>query len=193
MLKIDLVVAKYKEDVSWVEEVKSKYNVIVYSKDENETNSDFEILPNVGRESQTYVHHIIKNFENLADCTIFTQGYPFDHKGDFVRHISEIDYLNIDKFLPIGVGTYTCDDNGNPHHPGLQCGLYTEELLGEYRNYFEFYPGALFVLTKSAILEKGIKYFQRLNDIHYECNDFPWMVERLWGHIFNYDYNKNLT
>merc|ERR1719248_86361 len=40
-------------------------------------------LPNVGRESHTYLHHIVDNYENLANWTVFTQaGEPsFGYKG----------------------------------------------------------------------------------------------------------------
>jgi hypothetical protein len=36
-------------------------------------------LPNLGREGGTYLYHIIKNYDNLSDYTIFTQANPVDH------------------------------------------------------------------------------------------------------------------
>lgn len=53
-------------------------------------------LPNVGRESDTYLHHILSRGrdqgqgQGMADVTIFCQGDPFDHSPDFLellRHV----------------------------------------------------------------------------------------------------------
>lgn len=47
-------------------------------------------LLNVGRESDTYLHHIVSNYENgLADVTIFCQGDPFDHSPNFLDLLSK--------------------------------------------------------------------------------------------------------
>lgn len=65
-----IVVARYNEDISWT----SKYqpNVIIYNKGNYLPKSIS--LPNVGRESHTYLYHIVNNYNNLADRTIFFQG-----------------------------------------------------------------------------------------------------------------------
>jgi hypothetical protein len=112
---VDLVVARYNEDISWLSKVPHKLNIIVYNKDDRrskKTNmySKFEIkqpkiehpnariisLPNIGRESDTYLYHIINNYDKLASKTIFTQGDPFIHSPDFLELLNKTD-----KFLPI--------------------------------------------------------------------------------------------
>ena len=35
-------------------------------------------LHNIGREGHTFIHHIVSNYENLADYTMFLQGNPFN-------------------------------------------------------------------------------------------------------------------
>jgi hypothetical protein len=43
-------------------------------------------LPNVGREADTYLRHIVQNYEGcLADVTVFCQGNPFEHSPDFLK------------------------------------------------------------------------------------------------------------
>lgn len=86
----DMVIARYKESLPWLSEY-SKYkfrNVIIYNKnkaDNNKTSKDIGCvlnskecikvnLPNVGRCDHTYLYHIIENYNNLADVTIFTKG-----------------------------------------------------------------------------------------------------------------------
>jgi len=58
-------------------------------------------LPNVGREGHTYLHHIVNNYENLADWTVFSQagapsaGYK-GHRlggGHLVHGMSFDDYV----------------------------------------------------------------------------------------------------
>lgn len=73
-----IVVARYNEKLEWLKEDPfSKHQVIVYNKGVNE---DFyhagKVVPlkNLGREGHTYLHHIVKNYDNLHDITIFLPG-----------------------------------------------------------------------------------------------------------------------
>ena len=77
---IELVVSRYNEDLKWTN-VKpfSKYPVVCYNKG---TNDNYNVnylkqdikLSNVGRESHTYLYHIINNYDNLAEITVFLPG-----------------------------------------------------------------------------------------------------------------------
>jgi len=78
---IEIVIARYKADISWSNMYKSIRTV--YDKGWDNINitqlhDDNVIrLPNIGRESHTYLHHIVNNYDNLADITVFTQdGAP---------------------------------------------------------------------------------------------------------------------
>jgi len=74
-----IVVARYNEDISWLNTEMN--NCIIYNKGEK-LNIDNEImLENVGRESETYLHYIITNYDNLPDVVIFTQAKIDDHVG----------------------------------------------------------------------------------------------------------------
>ena len=42
---------------------------------------------NVGRESETYVNYIVRNYEDLPDRIIFSQGDPFEHPPFFLELI----------------------------------------------------------------------------------------------------------
>jgi hypothetical protein len=48
-------------------------------------------LPNVGREADTYLTHIVRNWDRLADTTIFCQGDPFPHSPDFLALLRRVD------------------------------------------------------------------------------------------------------
>ena len=57
-------------------------------------------LPNRGREAGTWLHHIVSNYDRLADRTVFMQGDPFDH---LLPGVGIDRYLNgtEDVFLPL--------------------------------------------------------------------------------------------
>jgi len=61
--KGDLIVSRYREDISWLSEF-SDYRIFLYNKGEPIEGSIN--LPNVGREGNTYLTHIIKNYDNLG-------------------------------------------------------------------------------------------------------------------------------
>ena len=42
-------------------------------------------LPNVGREADTYLHHILARYDDLADVVVFCQGNPLDHCPQFLE------------------------------------------------------------------------------------------------------------
>lgn len=77
----EIVIARYNETLEWVHDHPFQhYDYIVYNKSDNR---NFEItskctniiqLPNVGREPHTYLYHIIQNYDNLKDITIFLSG-----------------------------------------------------------------------------------------------------------------------
>merc|ERR1719421_935351 len=82
----EVVVAHYNEDLSWLSRIPKDVRIHVYTKGtqtEKVASLASVTLPNVGRESHTYLHHIVDNYENLAPWTVFTQaGEPsFGYKG----------------------------------------------------------------------------------------------------------------
>lgn len=81
--KCDLVIARYQEKLEWM----TKYeeynfqNIYVYNKGQNDGQCNLKgkecvqfRLKNEGRCDHTYLYHIIKNFDTLADVTVFTKG-----------------------------------------------------------------------------------------------------------------------
>jgi hypothetical protein len=77
-----LVCARYNEDLNWLLPLKTE-SIIIYNKGEDNLHmfpkQKVVKLPNLGREGGTYLHHIIQNYDNLSDYTIFTQANPVDH------------------------------------------------------------------------------------------------------------------
>ncbi len=87
--KITIIIARYKEDISYLlnDEFKN-YHIIIYNKGNEISNQEiinkYKIiqLPNVGKCDHTYLHHIIENYDNISDVTIFLPAsfYLMDYK-----------------------------------------------------------------------------------------------------------------
>ena len=99
--KINLIVARYNENVEWT----LAYNDIVtlYNKGGDDINGLNTVikLPNVGREGHTYLYHIIQNYDSLNERIIFSQGSPFDHNTTFLLGVDN--YEKLDDVQPLGL------------------------------------------------------------------------------------------
>ena len=80
MNNIEIIVSRFNEDLSWTQEAPFNFfQYIVYNKGANnnfiKTNVKQIInIDNVGRESHTYLYHIIENYNKLSNITVFLPG-----------------------------------------------------------------------------------------------------------------------
>ncbi len=77
----------------------AKATLIVYDKNEQKPlkeSNKYQIRPliNIGKECYTFIHHIIYNYDNIANYTIFTSD-------DFFNHIKDID--NFFKYYELAI------------------------------------------------------------------------------------------
>jgi hypothetical protein len=180
---MDLVVAKYKEDVSWLSRMNA--NHIVYDKGSGQ-------LPNIGREAHTYAYHIVNNYDSLPEWTAFVQGKPFDHCQHLYNLINDFDKIveqnPEEKFFFLGTWITKCDLNGNPHHAGLDLKLFQELVFGDVvQEEMTFVAGAQFIVHSDLIKNKSKKFWEKYLSI-FEDKLHPqdaWCAERLWPYLFN--------
>lgn len=185
---MDLVVAVYNEDIDWIHEI-TVNRIFLYLKNslryiEIQTKfptARIEILENIGRESHTYLHHICQHYDKLGEYTVFLQGNPFDHceKGKLLRLL----HNNKNPILFFG-NFYSCDEIGQPDHPGLPVGKMYEECFGENRKVFNFIAGAQFFLAKEILHKNSLEKYKFLLNKHYNEPEFPWCMERYWIYLF---------
>lgn len=83
---LTFVVARYKEDVSWLNDLPLDAKIYLYNKgpalEPGIFSRDVTVvqLPNAGRESGTYMHHLMHRFDaSEGEFTVFTQADPFEH------------------------------------------------------------------------------------------------------------------
>ena len=86
-----IVLARYSEDLHWITQIPDNWEIFIYNKGET-ISDDFVIAradhiierPNIGRESETYLNHMLTVKGNPRDYTVYAQGDPFTHSPDFL-------------------------------------------------------------------------------------------------------------
>jgi hypothetical protein len=82
---IEIVVSRYNEDLEWLKSKKFRYPTTIYNKGTNDNfykpkGCKVVKLPNVGRESHTYLYHVINHYDTLPNLTIFLPGSADDER-----------------------------------------------------------------------------------------------------------------
>lgn len=80
MHSTEVVISRYNEDVSWLGGIQPPTMTVIYDKGPAPCEGGIP-GPNVGREAETYLRHIVTNYDVLADWTAFTQADPKPHLG----------------------------------------------------------------------------------------------------------------
>ncbi|XP_022107432.1 LOW QUALITY PROTEIN: uncharacterized protein LOC110988343 [Acanthaster planci] len=201
-LDYEFVIAHYSEDLEWLKPYAE--HTIVYHKGNDPGPPfrlhDWERLENVGRESHTYLHHIVTNYHQLANVTVFAQA---DHlKGRCFKDIHQF-VSSAKKGVPcLGLLKLHTDWGRIP---------FTKEYLESFKNrpidranvtFGEFYyhlygvlPPAkgiencrngCFGATKEMIWKHPIEFYQKaMSFVSKSSNgEEGHYLERIWYHFF---------
>ena len=184
MKEVELVIAKYKENIDWIKLI--LHPTRIYDKSDTPI-TDSIPLPNVGREAHTFLYHIVKNYDNLADVTVFLQGNPFEHVEGCPSYsdktIQDINSITKDSdFEPFyrEVIRETSHTNFNIG------GIFTTDM-------YLFSSGAQYIVPKAFILNRPLSLWKKLLDLSdtnlmYDTTKIcPWSFERIWMMLFKGD------
>jgi len=212
---IQIVLSRYKENITWIEDPPfNKYKVICYNKGENEPHCKAPKcntipLPNIGRCDHTYLYHIINNYDNLANVTIFLPGSCLDlHK---IKTTFKLMYL-VDKtqttvllgkpyedvrkdlgrlFINKHIATNAVNKAANPETQLLPCpirpfgrwydAMFGTNIISKIVCYF-----GMFAVAKEHILQHPKEHYQKLIefvDTHSNPEAGHYM-ERSWAAVF---------
>ena len=92
MQNVTMVIARFNESLSWLDFMPKNINFLIYNKGQELKDEKLISQPNIkiiekchntGRETETYLRHIVSNYDNLSDIVIFTQGNPLEHNPNF--------------------------------------------------------------------------------------------------------------
>ena len=213
----DLVVARYEEDISWIKNIpEDMYSrMFIYNKG---SDAKFDLpksvtksLPNHGRESHTYLSHVVDNYDNLADITFFVPGSAWyrddkqkrvmriiDHlknnKGSIIIGHKDNNMINSTYDFTIDTWTVTNEEN-RKKNPESKLKPAEDRPL---RNWFnKRFPGesiscvaftGIFAVTRDDIQKRPVEFYKKLLEEHSDAN--PEVVhysERIWKNIFSID------
>ena len=184
----DLVIAKYKEDISWAEQL--NFKKFIYNKNDEPFPNSIQ-LKNIGREAHTWAYHIVKNYNNLDEYTIFVQGDPFYHFENFMEIAKKLPE-SLDQLNKVDDGLYSLADINQPEdldflknrnvHPDKVLKLISSK--EQNKTLFPFAWGAQHIVHRNNILCKSIDFWQKLVEIHDTAIHWPWSIERCWFDIF---------
>lgn len=86
-----VVLARYSEPLDWIKLIPEDFEVIIYNKGDEIVSPEVirratRIIdrPNEGRESETYLNHMLTERQDDDGFTVFAQGDPFEHSPDFI-------------------------------------------------------------------------------------------------------------
>lgn len=195
---IELVVARYTEDLSWLRKRPANLTVTVYDKSPDASADEPSIaLPNVGREAHTYLHHIVSRYGSLAEWTIFCQGKPFDHAYDFKKTLREwaADPTTIGPFRWLGHLIDTDDSRGerlfrpwskNEDGRGLDMRGFHQALLGtDGPDRYTFVLGAQFAVHRDLTRQQPLSFYERALTVSTTFPDAAHCFERSWDRVFD--------
>jgi len=224
---VDVVVSRYKEDFAWIKKI-SKFvdRIFLYNKSGlsipdrwNTANSRIIDLENIGRESDTILYHIIANYDDLADITIFSQGNPFDHCPNMLELIEASQH---------GMAAIQEQNERYMQTIGLPHPYWTEDMVALGRTWkfrtsempnwdrynwlhtmfkickalygkaalpkeAEALWGAQFAITRANLQRFSLETYKQFRAIHNENYFSPWGIEKYWLYLYTTsqeDYDK---
>ena len=85
----ELVIAAYQRDYSWLDYINPDVLITIYRKGNVKgPREEIQIENNVGQDVHTFFRHIIQNYNDLADYTFVSQGFPFDHCSYYIDMVN---------------------------------------------------------------------------------------------------------
>jgi len=198
-----IVVARYNENVEFLDGLD---NVVIYNKGKPLQQKNAVERPNVGRESESYLYHIINNYSDLPDYLVFMQGSPFDHMSgvnanNFSTEILTLINKKVDLVTPLFTNLWS---ECHYMYPGIKTREYYSYLIDSTQipDTMQFAAGCQYIIPKSSILKRDVEFYKKIHEMLlkntiqnvgmacYGANEFnpdmidPWCLERLFMYLF---------
>jgi hypothetical protein len=197
---VNIVVAKYNENIEWTKKLNHK--VTIYNKSDVHIEGSIK-LKNVGREGETFLYHIVNNYNNLDDVTIFLQGNPFEHLQLLVGWRANL----TDEEIDIVINKINTEINNNCEFTTFYQVLYNVpnktnnvntkqdciDFYDESYNNFTCSPGAQYIVPKKNILSRPLSFWKKLHSAMYDNERLNgYCQEQLWYLAYNHKMNNEV-
>lgn len=200
-MKKELIVSYYNslDFCELTQKLNDDIKVTVYNKSGKKLgNYDNEILlENIGREGHTYLNHIISNYDNLTDLSIFIQD-------DFNEHLPSIDFFqeSLKQNEESGFYLFPCSwrrsDYVSQYRRGVVDGyLELAEITDKYaiKHFSERFEILLpssyqtevcahFLVSKEKILKHSKEKYEKILEWLLEHENNGYVLEHSWKIIF---------
>lgn len=202
-MDLTIVVARYNEDICWLEDLPPDILkcVLIYNKGDPVKIPDLNVVTvcNVGRESHSYLTHIVDNYEHLSNNIIFIQANPFQHvhrppianMEEWVRDWTSVElttnYEPVCDPYTFRIKEYSGEKQAlSPTCFGKWFETYINRKFPDYTT-MRWYYGACFGTCRERILCRSKVYYQRLLDqvSTHRSPEVGHYLERSWYYIFS--------
>lgn len=208
---VEVVVARYREDVSWTAEL--GLPATVYDKSGEPGR---HALPNIGRESHTYLSHIVRRYPDFAAFTVFVQAAPFPHMPPGATPASFAARIRQNVRMGLGFSGFAgfklkCDRLGRPHQMadpalhGHRAGFGRDIPVGAVHEalfagpvpetFLVTAPAGMFFVARERILARPLALYRKALELVAadpdDAANTGHAFERLWPVIFNGDVRLN--
>jgi hypothetical protein len=220
---IEIVVSRYNETLEWTTyDLFNEYNYIVYNKGNNDIFEKKNVskivnLNNVGMCDHTYLYHIINNYDNLADITIFFPGSldnPIKkYKANIILNLikkynkavfsaffyndgvkNSLYNFYLDKYFIEDEKNRKLNNSGELIKSNIRpFGKWYEEMFNRNSHYIS-YKG-IFSISKKDILKYPVEYYKKfLTQLEIGNNlEVSHYMERSWVTLFEPLINTNIS
>ncbi len=170
-----LVVARYTEDLSWIDRVDPLWHRTVITKGQQ--------IPNVGRVASTYLWAMENVCYEDDGWVCFVQGNPFDHYDGLYQALNDPMQYPL-QFLPLGRSYAMTDADGAPHDSGVPVRDFWERLIGPWPTtddgLLQFAPGAQFIVPAAYIRGKTKDEIREARELVESHEAGAHAMERIW-------------
>ncbi len=168
-----LIVAHFQEDLGWLAPLFADgHNAIIYEKGGGNRGP---VLPNMGRESHTWLHHIVTHYDQLDDYNVFLQGEPLSHCPDLAEQLR-----NPRDYADLGNWFENSNDIGRPWRGDCPVGKIYQDFIGQFPGVVDFCVGGQFMASRAQIQKHSCSWWSSLLTRHNNEPFAPWTFERLW-------------
>lgn len=185
---ITRVISSYKEKrEQWLPFLPDAGQTVVYCKGPEPAEGDI-VLPNIGYEAHTWLHHFYENYNDLPPITLCLQGDPGPHSRSNQQHvINLLNEANPEEFwyMPFTLNGSWQDHSGGPHHHGLkELRTLWKELLGyPCPTIFHSFYGGQFAVSRAAVRSRPRELYAKARDLVVTKAD-ACAMERMWHDWF---------
>ena len=206
-MSTSLIISRYKEDISWLSNHK-EFDVFIYNKGPKIRDCEFQKiinLKNVGRESHTWIYHIISNYDNLSDNNIFLQGslddlncMAYKQPSDYIKFIDKYGFV-ASRYGILGPFHWTRNigiENNPKYKNDWESKKISRSEIGFRKFAKKLFPkiplfvstsyGGCFAVKKESIRKYNISFYKNLlTFLNYHINPIEGhYMERLWCYMF---------